>query len=86
MREQDVFRAKSDRRAGCRREGGAGDVLGDEAAKERSGQIVKEGLGIITVHSSPFVISCSGRRTGQVSWGPRVLVLSLCRRSAGSHV
>lgn len=38
MKEQDVFRAKSDRRAGRSREGRAGDALGDEAAK-------KEGQG-----------------------------------------
>lgn len=86
MKEQDVFRTKSNRHAGCSREGRAGDVAGDEAAKERSGQMAKEEIGRITVHSTPFVISRSGRRTGQVSWGPRVLILSLCPRSVGSHV
>lgn len=74
---------------------GAQDACGREGqemclvtklAKKGQGQIAKEEIGIITVHSTPFVISRSGRRTGQVSWGLRVLILSLCYRSASSHV
>lgn len=61
-------------------------VVGDGTAKERSRQIVKERTGIFQVHSTPFVLSHSGRRTGQVSWGLRVLILSLSCRSVGSHV
>lgn len=71
---------------GACRTGGQEMCLVVKLAKKGQGQIVKEEIGRITVHSTPFVLSRSGRRTGQVSWGLRSLVLSLGCRSAGSHV
>lgn len=62
------------------------DVVGGGAGKERSGRIGEEGVERVKVHSTPFVISRSGRRTGQGSWGLCVLLLSLDCRSVGSHV
>lgn len=62
-----------------------GVVMSDTAGKERLGVVMKERTGIIKVHSTVCVISGSGR-TGQVSWGLHVLILSLSCRSVGSHV
>lgn len=84
MKEHDVLRAQRAWSGGFLREGRGGDVVGDGAGKV--GQIVKKETGIIQVHSMPFVTICSGRKTGQVSWGLHVLIPSLSCRSVGSHV
>jgi hypothetical protein len=58
-------------------------VMGLE--KKSQVRVVKEWTWIIKVHSTLCVISQSGK-TGQVSWGLHVLILSLGCRSVGSHV
>ena len=86
MKGHDAFRARSDGTRAGWQPGRIKDMVGDRAGKKKSGRIVKEGMARVKVHSSPSVVSCSGRRTGQGSWGLRVLIFSLGCRTVSSDV